>query len=59
VNWLKLAAWLTASIACRSGEGTLPIQSTDVVWPAWIMIGPCTVRSAVSCSVAAPRTGIV
>ena len=47
------------SIDWRSGEGTLPIQSTDVVCPAWVMIGPCPVMSTVSCLVAAPRTGIV
>ena len=59
LNWLKLAAWSTARIAARSGEGTLPIQSTEVVCPARVMIGPCTVMSTVSGLAAAPRTPIV
>jgi len=59
LNWAKLVAWLTASSAARSGEPTLPIQSTDVVCPACVMIGPWTVRSTVSVLVAAPRTSIV
>ena len=41
-----------------SSDGALPIQSTAIVWRAWLMIGPCAVMSTVSCLVAPPRTGI-
>ena len=42
-----------------SGEGMLPIQSTEVVWPACVITGPCTVMSTVSWTAGPPRTGIV
>ena len=34
-------------------------QSTAMVCPAWVMIGPCTVTSTVSGTAEPPRTGIV
>jgi hypothetical protein len=58
-NWAKSLAWVTPSIAARSGEGTAPAQSTDTVWPAWVMIGPCTVIRTVRLAGDPPRTGIV
>ena len=59
VNWAKSRALSTARNAARSGEGTLPIQSTATVWPAVVITGPCTVMSTVRWRVAPPRTGIV
>jgi hypothetical protein len=58
-NCAKSLAWLTARMTARSGDAALPIQSTDVVCPARVMTGPCTVRSTVRRTAGPPRTGIV
>jgi hypothetical protein len=58
LNCANVEAVFTAKRAATSLEGTLPIQSTAIVCPARLMIGPCAVMFTVSCFVAPPRTGI-
>ena len=58
-NCAKSVARLTPSMTARSGEGMPPIQSTDVVCPACVMTGPCTVMSTVRRTAGPPRTPIV
>src|SRR5215510_7274967 len=55
LNCAQFDAWLTPISAPRSSEGTLPIQSTAIVCPAWVMIGPCTVMSTASDTGGDPR----
>src|ERR1700749_1751156 len=37
LNCPKFDAWFIPRRADRSSDGTFPIQSTAIVWPAWVM----------------------